>query len=93
MTFTTKQVAEAIGIEYMALVKAMFGGKVKRPANKLGRNWIWTRDEADRASWSINRCSINLPENELNAEQQETIRTLENLSDEAVYKAYMAGKV
>lgn len=52
--YTTKQVAELLGVPYAVITKAIFKGAVKKPAERIGKSYQWTSKEVEKASWAIN---------------------------------------
>ena len=59
-TYATKQVAEILDVAYTTVTQALFDGKITNPKNKVGRSWVWSAEEVERASWALNRRSAGL---------------------------------
>ena len=47
MKYTTRDVAERLGIPYQTLASALWNGRVKEPAVKIGRKRLWSEAEVE----------------------------------------------
>lgn len=95
----TKEVAEMLGITTQALVKAMFDGRFPKPKNKVGRSFVWTPEEVEKASWVINKRSANIPPETITKADvkgltiADVLQTVTDLPNEVVYEAYRKGLI
>ena len=53
MYWSTREVAELLGVTTDRLSKALWDGRVKQPQRGPSGAFLWTEDDVRRASWAL----------------------------------------
>lgn len=53
--FSTRQVAEILGVKPDTLSKAIWTGRLKSPLKSPSGSYLWTKQDIEKAAWALHQ--------------------------------------